>query len=98
MTRYFPAISSRGMLVIPLLPGNLRGEIFTGTHESLLQAANFIEAIELRQGLKVACVEEIAYRMGYIDAEQLERLARPLNNSGYGRYLLEVLEESRGVS
>jgi len=70
----------------------------TGTHESLLQAANFIEAIELRQGLKVACVEEIAYRMGYIDAEQLERLARPLNNSGYGRYLLEVLEESRGVS
>jgi glucose-1-phosphate thymidylyltransferase len=67
----------------------------TGTHESLLQAANFIEAIEQRQGLKVACVEEIAYRMGYIDAEQLERLASPLDNSGYGRYLCEVLEESR---
>jgi glucose-1-phosphate thymidylyltransferase len=68
----------------------------TGTHESLLQAANFIEAIEQRQGLKVSCVEEIAYRMGYISAEQLECLARPLDNSGYGRYLREVLEESRG--
>lgn len=65
----------------------------TGTHESLLQAANFIEAIEQRQGLKVSCVEEIAYRMGYIDAEQLARLAEPLRNSGYGRYLLEVLQE-----
>lgn len=69
----------------------------TGTHESLLQAANFIEAIEQRQGLKVACVEEIAYRMGYIDAEQLERLAQPLVNSGYGRYLRDVLEERRGA-
>ncbi len=69
----------------------------TGTHEALLQAANFIEAIELRQGLKVACVEEIAYRMGYIDAEQLERLAQPLTNSGYGRYLRDVLEETRGA-
>ncbi len=69
----------------------------TGTHESLLQAANFIEAIELRQGLKVACIEEIAYRMGYIDAAQLERLAQPLANSGYGRYLRDVLEETRGT-
>ncbi|MFP5507173.1 MAG: glucose-1-phosphate thymidylyltransferase RfbA [Gammaproteobacteria bacterium] len=67
----------------------------TGTHESLLQAANFIEAIEQRQGLKVCCVEEIAYRMGYIGAEQLERLAAPLDNSGYGRYLREVLAESK---
>lgn len=67
----------------------------TGTHESLLQAANFIEAIEQRQGLKVSCVEEIAYRMGYISAEQLESLAKPLVNSGYGRYLLDVLEEAR---
>ena len=65
----------------------------TGTHESLLQAANFIEAIEQRQGLKVSCVEEIAYRMGYIDAEQLARLAEPLRNSGYGQYLLDVLQE-----
>ena len=67
----------------------------TGTHESLLQAANFIEAIEQRQGLKVACVEEIAFRMGYITAEQLEQLAQPLANSGYGRYLHDVIEDSR---
>lgn len=69
----------------------------TGTHESLLQAANFIEAIEQRQGLKVACIEEIAYRMGYIDAAQLERLAQPLVNNGYGRYLRDVLEETQGT-
>jgi glucose-1-phosphate thymidylyltransferase len=66
----------------------------TGTHESLLQAANYIEAIEQRQGLKVSCVEEIAYRMGYISAAQLEQLARPFSNNGYGRYLLDLLEES----
>jgi glucose-1-phosphate thymidylyltransferase len=69
----------------------------TGTHESLLQAANFIEAIEQRQGLKVACVEEIAFRMGYITAGQLEQLAQPLANSGYGRYLREVIEDSRAA-
>jgi glucose-1-phosphate thymidylyltransferase len=63
----------------------------TGTHTSLMQAASFIEVIEERQGLKVACVEEIAYRMGFIDAAQLEKLAIPLNNSGYGRYLQGVL-------
>jgi glucose-1-phosphate thymidylyltransferase len=65
----------------------------TGTHESLLQAANFIETVEQRQGLKVSCVEEIAYRLGYISAEQLERLARPLAKSGYGDYLLDLLHE-----
>lgn len=70
----------------------------TGTHESLLQAANFIEAIEQRQGLKVSCVEEIAYRMGYISAEQLARLAEPLRNSGYGKYLLDVLQEEAARS
>ena len=64
----------------------------TGTHESLLQASMFIEAIETRQGLKVCCPEEIAFRAGYIDAQQLERLARPLAKTGYGTYLLEVLE------
>jgi glucose-1-phosphate thymidylyltransferase len=68
----------------------------TGTHESLLQAANFVETVEQRQGLKVSCVEEIAYRLGYIDADQLERLARPLADSGYGRYLLDLLREDRG--
>ncbi|MDB6105952.1 MAG: glucose-phosphate thymidylyltransferase [Gammaproteobacteria bacterium] len=65
----------------------------TGTHESLLQAATFIEAIETRQGLKVNCPEEIAFRSGYIDAEQLVRLAQPLAKTGYGAYLLAV---SRG--
>jgi len=62
-----------------------------GTQESLLQAANFIEAVESRQGLKIACVEEVAYRMGYIDAAQVERLAQPLRQTGYGQYLLHLL-------
>ncbi len=62
----------------------------TGTHESLLQASNFIEAIQTRQGLKVCCPEEIAFRCGYIDEAQLERLARPLAKTDYGIYLLEI--------
>jgi glucose-1-phosphate thymidylyltransferase len=66
----------------------------TGTHESLIQAAMFIEAIEARQGLKVCCPEEIAYRSGFIDANQLEQLAASLANNGYGKYLLEILQES----
>ena len=65
----------------------------TGTHESLLEASHFIETIERRQGLKIACVEEIAYRMGYISAADLEALAAPLAKSGYGQYLLQVLRE-----
>jgi glucose-1-phosphate thymidylyltransferase len=65
----------------------------TGTHESLLEAANFIEALEKRQGTKVACPEEIAYRAGYIDAAQLEKLAAGLAKSGYGSYLLEILRD-----
>jgi glucose-1-phosphate thymidylyltransferase len=65
----------------------------TGTHESLLQASNFIEAIENRQGLKVSCPEEIAYRAGYISAAQLEALARPLAKTGYGAYLLGLLAD-----
>jgi glucose-1-phosphate thymidylyltransferase len=67
----------------------------TGTHESLLEASHFIETIERRQGLKIACPEEIAWRMGYIGAAQLRRLAKPLANSGYGEYLLRVLAEGR---
>ena len=62
-----------------------------GTHESLLQSSNFIETIEQRQGLKIACPEEIAYRMGYIDLKQLERLAVSMEKSGYGQYLLELV-------
>jgi glucose-1-phosphate thymidylyltransferase len=65
----------------------------TGTHESLLQASMFIETIEQRQGLKIACPEEIAYRMGYIDAAQVERLAEPLSKTGYGQYLRRLIEE-----
>jgi glucose-1-phosphate thymidylyltransferase len=64
----------------------------TGTHESLLDAGQFIATIEKRQGLKVACPEEIAYRKGYIDAEQLEKLAQPLKQNAYGQYLLQILE------
>jgi glucose-1-phosphate thymidylyltransferase len=65
----------------------------TGTHGSLLEASSFIQTIEERQGLKVACPEEIAFRMGYISAADLETLAAPLSNSGYGEYLLRVLSE-----
>lgn len=65
----------------------------TGTHDSLLEAATFIQTIEHRQGLKIACLEEIAYRMKFIDAEALTRLAEPLRKSGYGEYLLAILRE-----
>jgi glucose-1-phosphate thymidylyltransferase len=65
----------------------------TGTHESLLEASHFIETIEKRQGLKVACPEEIAYRQGYISARKLRALARPLAKSGYGQYLQRVLSD-----
>ncbi len=65
----------------------------TGTHESLLEAAHFIETIELRQGLKIACPEEIAYRQGYIGAGELERLGQALAKNGYGKYLLGLLQE-----
>jgi glucose-1-phosphate thymidylyltransferase len=65
----------------------------TGTHASLLEASHFIETIERRQGLKIACVEEIAFRMRYISAAELEALAAPLAKSGYGQYLLQVLRE-----
>ncbi|MBI5136214.1 MAG: glucose-1-phosphate thymidylyltransferase RfbA [Nitrospirae bacterium] len=67
----------------------------TGTHQSLLQASNYIETIEARQGLKVACLEEIAYRMGYIGALDVERIAAGMRNNGYGRYLLDILAEER---
>ena len=65
----------------------------TGTHESLLDASQFISTLEQRQGLKVACPEEIAYRLRWIDAQQLERLAQPMAKNGYGKYLLRILKE-----
>ena len=82
--------------------GSLRVEILgrgvawldTGTHASLLQAQTFVEAIQERQGLKVACIEEIAYRNGWIDTEQLERLAAELGKSGYGDYLRDLAQEN----
>ena len=80
----------RGDLKVELL-GRGSAWLDTGTHEALLQANNFIGTLEARQGLRIACPEEIAWRMGFIDSAQLERLAEPLNASGYGQYLLDVL-------
>ena len=65
----------------------------TGTHESLLEASNYIQAIEHRQGLKVACLEEIAYEMGYISTDELIALAQPLKKNNYGQYLLARVKE-----
>jgi glucose-1-phosphate thymidylyltransferase len=65
----------------------------TGTHDSLMEAGQFIATLEKRQGLKVACPEEIAYRAGWIDAEQLEKLAAPMLKNSYGQYLMQVLRE-----
>lgn len=63
----------------------------TGTHDSLIEAATYVATVEKRQGLKISCVEEIAYRMGYIDAQQLRALAEPLAKNEYGKYLLDLL-------
>lgn len=65
----------------------------TGTHDSLFEAGQFIQTVERRQGLKIACPEEVAYRLGYISAEQLDALAQPIRKSGYGQYLLDLLRE-----
>jgi glucose-1-phosphate thymidylyltransferase len=100
--------SARGELEITdihkayMAKGQLRAETIgrgiawldTGTHESMLQAAQFIQVIEERQGLKVACLEEIAYRQGYIDAAQVEELAAVMKGNSYGRYLLNMLKET----
>jgi glucose-1-phosphate thymidylyltransferase len=86
------AYLKRGELdVVPM--GRGMAWLDTGTHETLLEAAHFIETIERRQGLKIACPEEIAYRSGFITAEQVRKLAAPLEKSGYGQYLLRVLED-----
>ncbi len=65
----------------------------TGTHESLQQAASYVQAVQERQGLKIACIEEIAYRLGYIDAEQVEKIAQPMLKNQYGQYLLSLVQE-----
>jgi len=82
----------RGDLHVELL-GRGMAWLDTGTHESLLSASNFIEVIESRQGLKIGCPEEVAYRAGYIDAERLRELAAPLRQTRYGDYLLRVVNE-----
>ena len=103
--------SDRGELEITsvnqtyLEQGNLKVQVMgrgfawldTGTHESLLEASNYIQAIENRQGLKVACLEEIAYEMGYIDKEQVLKLAEPLKKNGYGQYLINRVKRENEV-
>jgi glucose-1-phosphate thymidylyltransferase len=84
----------RGELQAELL-GRGSAWLDTGTHEALLQATTFIGTVEARQGLRVACPEEIAFRMGFIDSGQLKRLAEPLKASGYGQYLLDLLRHGR---
>jgi len=86
------AYLARGQLDVQVM-GRGYAWLDAGTHQSLLEAAQFIATIEARQGLKVACPEEIAYRLGYIDGAQLARLARALGENGYGRYLLDVLAD-----
>jgi glucose-1-phosphate thymidylyltransferase len=87
------AYLERGSLTVRRLPRGMAW-LDTGTHDSLLEAAHFIQAIEKRQGLKVGCPEEIAWRLEWIDDSQLAKLAEPLAKSGYGRYLLSLLEQA----
>jgi glucose-1-phosphate thymidylyltransferase len=88
------AYLERGQLRLEIL-GHGFAWLDTGTHDSLLSASHYVEAIESRQGVKIACIEEIAYRLGFIDEAQLERLAQPLLGNAYGQYLLGVLERGR---
>lgn len=88
------AYLERGDLHVELI-GRGSAWLDTGTHESLLDAANFIKVVEDRQGLKIACLEEIAFRQGYITVEQVRKVAEPLSKNGYGEYLLRLIEEEK---
>lgn len=88
------AYLARGDLHVELI-GRGAAWLDTGTHESLLDAANFIKVVEDRQGLKIACLEEIAYRLGYINAEQVRKIAEPLAPNGYGQYLLHLMKAEK---
>ncbi len=87
---------SRGELMVEIL-GRGFAWLDTGTHDSLLEAGTFVETIEKRQGLKIACVEEVAYRMGFIDAKAVESLAAQMKNNGYGQYLTRLLSDPKRV-
>jgi glucose-1-phosphate thymidylyltransferase len=86
------AYLSRGELHVEVM-GRGFAWLDTGTHESLLDASTFVHAVEVRQGLKVACPEEIAFRQGFIDVAQVRALAKPLEKTSYGQYLLKMLDE-----
>jgi glucose-1-phosphate thymidylyltransferase len=88
------AYLNRGKLFVEKI-GRGTAWLDTGTHDSMMRASGFIEVIEKRQGLKVACVEEIAYSMGYIDREQVLKLAEPLGKNDYGRYLVDLVDGSK---
>jgi glucose-1-phosphate thymidylyltransferase len=92
ITEVMNAYLRRGELKLELL-GRGYAWLDTGTHESFLEAALFIETIQKRQGLKIACIEEIAWRLGYIDTRQLARLAEPYMKNEYGQYLMRILQE-----
>ena len=87
----------RGKLKVSILD---RGTAWldTGTFDSLMQATQFVQVIEQRQGIKIACIEEIAWRKGFIDSVQLEKIAQPLLKSGYGQYLINLLQQDKKIS
>jgi hypothetical protein len=82
----------RGALEVQVM-GRGHAWLDTGTHDSLIEAAQFIQTLEKRQGLKISCPEEIAWRQGWIDSDQLKKIATPLAKSGYGQYLLRIMDE-----
>jgi glucose-1-phosphate thymidylyltransferase len=96
ITDMIKAYLSRGELMVEIL-GRGFAWLDTGTHDSLLEAGTFVETIEKRQGLKIACVEEVAYRMGYIDGKTLGSLAEQMKNNGYGQYLTQILSDPKRV-